>query len=84
MSDENTKSKHSKRIHNTNSVIAKRKKLVKSYGIPIDYSDCGHKLAKRNGINCGDPKCFICMNPRKSFKQRTLKEIAFDETKNWD
>ena len=84
MSDEFTKIKRSKRIHNTDSVINQRKKLIKAYGIEKDYSDCGHKLSKMNGINCGDSRCIFCMNPRKAFKERTLKEIAFDETKTWE
>lgn len=84
MSDEATKVKRSSRKHDTWRVILKRKKLVKSYGIPTDYTNCGHKLAKTNGINCGDPKCIMCANPRKMFKERTLKEKAFDEEINWE
>lgn len=83
MSDEATKVKRSTRKHDTWTVIAKRKKLVKSYGIGKDYSNCGHKLSKMNGINCGDPRCIMCANPRKMFKERTLKEKAFDEEINW-
>lgn len=77
------KSKRSERRHDTERVIEKRKRLVKSFGINKDYSECGHKLSKMNGINCGDPKCIFCMNPRRSFKQKTLKEVSFDQTLDW-
>jgi len=84
MSDENTKVKRSSRKHDTWRVILKRKKLVKSYGIPTDYTNCGHKLAKRNGINCGDPKCLMCMNPRRSYKEKTIQEKSFEQTVDWE
>lgn len=80
MSNDDTKFKHSKRRQKTDRVIAKRERLGKAYGLPKR----GHRLSKMNGINCGNPKCFMCANPRRMFKERTIKEKSFDQTRKWD
>ena len=79
--DEETKVKHSKRLQQKENHIKKQVRLAKSYGISVKEP---HSLAKHNAINCGDPKCHMCGNPRKFFKDRTIKEKSFDQTRNWD
>ncbi len=66
------------RRHNTRKVINKRKDLL---GINWNkkYTQQPHRLAKYNGVNCGNPKCIICANPRKMFKQKTLAEKSFHQ-----
>ena len=83
MSDENTKVKRSSRRHDTWTNILKQKKITKFYGIEHTKPEI-HRYAKKKALNCGDPKCIMCMNPRKSYKQKTLKEIAFEEEINWE
>lgn len=36
-----------------------------------------HRFAKMSALNCGNPKCMFCMNPRKSFNEMTLQERRF-------
>lgn len=86
MSNDDTKFKHSKRRQKTDRVIAKRERLRKAYKLPNNSprQGGGHRLSKMNGINCGNPKCFMCANPRKMFKERTIKEKSFDQTRKWD
>ena len=33
-----------------------------------------HKFAKHHAMNCGNPKCVMCANPRKTFKELTQQE----------
>jgi hypothetical protein len=33
-----------------------------------------HKFAKRHAMNCGNPNCVMCGNPRKTFKELTQQE----------
>ena len=78
--DQETKVKHSKRIQQKENHIRKQVKIAETYGLPVEEP---HKLAKKHSMNCGDPKCIMCGNPRKMFKERTIKELSFDQTKEW-
>lgn len=82
MSDENTKVKHSKRIFLTETVITKRRKLLKEYKIYNRSFKQKHRLSKMNGINCGNPGCMLCINPRK-YGERTIQELSFEQTEKW-
>jgi hypothetical protein len=37
-----------------------------------------HRFHKTHALNCGDPKCVMCMNPRKSFGEKTFQERRFE------
>ncbi len=37
-----------------------------------------HRLHKVHALNCGDPKCAMCGNPRKFFGEKTLQEVKFE------
>lgn len=82
MSDENTKVKHSKRRQNTNTIIVKRRKLLKTYKIDNRSFKQKHRLSKMNGINCGNPGCMLCINPRK-YGEKTIQELSFEQTEKW-
>lgn len=83
MSDETTREKHSKRLWNTETVIVKRRKVLEQYKIHNKAFKQKHRLSKMNGINCGNPKCFLCMNPRKQYKEKTIQELSFEQTARW-
>ena len=87
MSDENTRNERSKRIKRDHRSIKKQLKIAKAYSIDVDNKD-KHRLSKLKVLNCGDPNCFLCANPRKFNKGKninslTTKERAFLETINW-
>jgi len=73
MSDPNDKFKHSKRLHQEETAIHKQQKIAKSHGAP-EHQYQGHRFAKHHAMNCGDPKCVMCSNPRKTFKEPTAQE----------
>ena len=71
MGDDTTKFKNSKRRLNDDNAIAKQVKIAKSAGSDISQP---HKFAKHHAMDCGNPKCMLCGNPRKFWKELTLQE----------
>ena len=86
MSDQFAKEKHSKRLHDDETHIKKRQKLLKAKSAYLSeraITKQPHRLNKVTGMNCGNPKCVLCMNPRRGWKERTVQEKSFDQTKKW-
>ena len=83
MSTEEHKIKHSDRIHKKETYIKRQTKIAKSHGMPVKPGE-EHRLAKHSATTCGDPKCVMCGNPRKFFKEPTIQEKSFEQTKQWD
>jgi hypothetical protein len=83
MSHEEDKIHHSERLHQKETKIRRQVKIARAYHMDskwryIDQPHRNHKLAI---LNCGDPKCFMCMNPRRSIGERTVQERRFDQRK---
>jgi len=36
-------------------------------------------MLKKHALNCGNPKCLMCGNPRKIFREVTIQEKRFDQ-----
>ena len=83
MSKEQDKFKHSKRLLKDENAVKKQTKIAKDFGIPVTEP---HKFAKHHAMNCGNPKCVMCANPRKTFKELTQQEKRMfqDVEKNTD
>ena len=81
MSDDFSREKHSKRLYDDEVHIIKQSKLAKTYG---DDKTPPGKYRKKHAMNCGNPACIFCMNPRKSFKELTVQEKSFSQTEGWD
>jgi hypothetical protein len=71
MSTEEDKFKHSKRLQKDENAVKKQTKIAKEFGVPVKEP---HKFAKSHAMNCGNPKCVMCGNPRKTFKELTQQE----------
>ena len=80
MSHELDKEQHSKRIYQKEVTVKRNTKLAKVHGIPVKEP---HKLHKKSPFSCGNPDCVMCMNPRKSFGEKTMQERKFDQTETW-
>lgn len=73
MSNEHDKFKKSKRLLKDETAVAKQVKIIKNRSrFPYDHPsiDEPHRLQKRHAMDCGNPKCFLCGNPRKTHKDR--------------
>lgn len=83
--DQDTKDKHSKRIQQKENHIKKQVKIAKDYHMDQNgkwkYISEPHRNHKKAILNCGDPKCTMCMNPRKAFGEKTMQEKKFDQRK---
>jgi hypothetical protein len=63
MSTEEDKAKHSKRLLKDENAIAKQLKIAKASG-HTKYVREPHRLAKHHAMDCGNPQCYLCGNPR--------------------
>jgi hypothetical protein len=85
MSNEVTKEIRSKRLHDEEVKIEKQIKIAKAHGLTDKDRSIKerHRLAKHHAMDCGRPGCVMCANPRKTFKELTIQEKSFDQTKTW-
>lgn len=81
MSDSQTKLKTSKRRHRTTVASKRQYHIAKQYGQNPDPNSL-HRFAKHHAMDCGNPDCCLCGNPRnnKTFKAKeklTTQERRF-------
>ena len=81
MSHEEDKIKHSKRLYQEETSIAKQVKIAKAHGIEVKEP---HKLAKHHALDCGLPNCPMCSSPRKVTGEKTKQEQSFEQTEKWN
>ena len=66
---------NSKRRHKTDVAIARQVNIAKSHAT---YNQRNikqtHRLAKHHAMDCGNPGCFLCGNPRKTHKDRLTQQ----------
>jgi hypothetical protein len=77
MSKDEDKIKHSKRLLKDTNAINKQVKIAKAHGLtnkdPILAEP--HRLSKHHAMDCGNPECYLCGNPRKTHKDKlTIQE----------
>lgn len=71
MSNAEDKVKNSRRRLKDENAVNRQVKIAKAYNVPVEEP---HKLAKHHALNCGNPKCHMCGNPRRMFKELTAQE----------
>jgi hypothetical protein len=85
MSTEEDKFHHSKRLHNDEVAIERQIRIAKDYHMhqkgKWKYIEQPHRNHKKHILNCGDPKCYMCANPRKIFKEETMQERKHKQDK---
>lgn len=71
MSNDTAKFINSRRRHKTDVAIARQVKIARSKGT-FNQANIRqpHRLAKHHAMDCGNPNCFLCGNPRKTHKDR--------------
>jgi hypothetical protein len=75
MSNEQAKYLNSRRRHKTDVAIARQVKIAKSHGTyNLTNIKEPHRLAKHHAMDCGNPGCFLCGNPRKTHKDRLTQQ----------
>jgi hypothetical protein len=64
---------NSRRRHKTDVAIARQVKIAKAHGaFPSNHNLMKekHRLAKHHALDCGNPHCYLCGNPRKTHKDK--------------
>ena len=75
MSTEEDKFNHSKRLQKNENAVNKQVKIAKEHGVPVKDP---HRLEKHHVMDCGNPDCYLCGNPRKTHKDKlTTQEKKF-------
>jgi protein subunit release factor B len=69
MSNDIAKFLNSRRRHKNDMAIARQIKIAKAHNNTSDVKQ-PHRLAKRHAMDCGNPKCYLCGNPRKTHKDK--------------
>ena len=71
MANELAKFLNSRRRYKTDVAIARQVKIAKSHG-SFNQKNIKqkHRLAKHHAMDCGNPKCYLCGNPRKTHKDK--------------
>ena len=85
MSDSESKQKHSKRLHKEESAIKKQQKIALQHGMDRkEIEREPHRFAKHHAMDCGNPECALCGNPRYTHNETTKQEQSFIQTRKWD
>jgi hypothetical protein len=71
MSTEQDRFKNSQRRLRDESAVKKQTKIAKAHGVLVEEP---HKFAKHHAMDCGNPGCMMCGNPRKTFNELTAQE----------
>lgn len=82
MSDEVTRNTRSIRFKNDFRNIRKQLELAKAYSVPVPENKV-HRLSKLNLLNCGNPHCWLCANPRKIHKGSNKKSLTVQELRHY-
>lgn len=74
MSNTTAKFLNSRRRHKTDVAIARQLKIARQTQSRGEANSIlekqPHRLAKHHTMDCGNPKCYLCGNPRKTHKDK--------------
>ena len=77
MSKEEDKFKHSKRLLKDENAIKKQVKIAKEHKAS-EFNPSGidqpHRYHKHHAMDCGNPGCIFCANPRRTWNELTIQE----------
>jgi hypothetical protein len=75
MSNDLARYLNSKRRHKTDVAISRQVKIARSHNT-FNQANIRqpHRLAKHHAMDCGNPGCFLCGNPRKTHKDRLTQQ----------
>jgi len=79
MSNEQDKLKHGTRLHRAWNAIKKQLRIAKAHGNPTDQP---HRYAKHHAMDCGQPHCTMCGNPRHNKANKGKDKLTTQEKRN--
>lgn len=89
MSTEEDKIKNSRRRQQDELAVKRQSKIAKQHGLTNQDKSVKepHRLAKHHAMDCGNPECYLCGNPRKTHKDKLTaqeKRLYQDPEKSTD
>ena len=81
MSHEEDKFNHSRRLLKDENAIKKQMKIAKEHKV-TEFNpklQQPHRYHKHHVMNCGNPDCYMCANPRKIWGEKTMQERKFEQ-----
>ena len=89
MANELAKYLNSRRRHKDETAVKKQLKIAKQHGVVHNdkVAKQPHRLSKHHAMDCGNPKCGLCGNPRHIHKDSLTaqeKRIFQDTEKTTD
>lgn len=78
MSHESDKLKNSTRRHRDETAVKKQARISKQHSVS-SYQDTKsdqqpHRFHKHHAMDCGNPSCYLCGNPRKTHKDKLTQQ----------
>jgi hypothetical protein len=72
MSNDTAKFINSRRRHKNDIAVARQVRIAKQHGLGFHDKAIKepHRLAKHHAMDCGNPDCYLCGNPRKTHKDK--------------
>ena len=71
MANDFAKFKNSRRRHKDDIAIARQVKIARSHSTFNERNIREtHRLVKHHAMDCGNPGCYLCGNPRKTHKNK--------------
>jgi hypothetical protein len=76
MANELAKYLNSRRRQKDENAVKKQLKIAKQHSLGFYDKKVKepHRMSKHHAMDCGQPGCILCGNPRKIFKERTTQE----------
>jgi hypothetical protein len=77
MANELAKYLNSRRRHKDEAAIKKQSKIAKQHnvqGYDSKTTKQPHRFNKHHAMDCGNPECFLCGNPRKTHKDKLTQQ----------
>jgi hypothetical protein len=78
------KERHAKRLLQKKRHIERQVTIMKSAAGFEHSHKQPHRYHKKKAVNCGNPNCIMCGNPRKMTGHKTLQEIKFEAVEIYD
>ena len=73
-----SKEKRQKRFQQKTRHIERQFDIAKTNNHHYYNDNNKHKLHKMSAMNCGNPKCMLCANPRHVWNEKTMQETKFE------
>lgn len=76
MDHEKEKLKNSKRRHRDEVAVKRQVRIAKEHHLtePGKFLENAHKYHKKHAMDCGNPQCYLCGNPRKTHKDKLTQQ----------